>query len=188
MDALHRQKIEQIEIELLNIRQQLAQAKNSGQYGPAAELSFQKNMLENKLKVLNQTTCLTEELAMEINILIDRWKSEFDQEIDEIGSISVTLDYINREIESLLIQYSLELGNEDSVFGVPISLCLNTPINNIAYNGGNYSAVHNISTWVKHIAGVELSKHVSTNISDPVLIELVTKYWESCLSRMSKFD
>jgi len=96
--------------------------------------------------------------------------------------------YVLRIIGGRSVEYCIELGNNDTVFGVPISLCLDAPINIINYNGGNYSALHNVRTWVKHIAGAEPSEKVSTFVTDPILIELIKLNWNSCLSKMSEFD
>lgn len=98
------------------------------------------------------------------------------------------LEFINDEIEKLLVQYSLELGCDDTVFGVPMSLCLDSPIGIVEFKGRTYGSSQNIRTWIKHLSDAEFSEHVSTNISDPVLIELIKLYWNSCLSEMDEID
>lgn len=188
MDVTHQERIELLENKLKELKPLVDIAKSEANWEQAAEILNQIRPLQHRLEILRKTTNRQEELALEIQHCFNAWSEKYDWDIEDKGAIGVTLDIINNDIERLLVEYCIELGNDDLVFGVPISLCLDAPMNIINYNGGNYSAVHNIRTWVKHIAGVEPSENVSTFVTDARLIELIKLYWNSCLSKMSEFE
>ncbi len=135
-----------------------------------------------------QDNARTEQFAQEIQNRINDWTEEFDPKSDDQDLMKFKLESISDEIEKLLVQYSLDIGCDDTVYEVPISLCLDSPIGLVEFKGKTFGSSQNIRTWVKHLSGAESSEHVITAVRDKKLIEIIALYWNTCLSRMYKFD
>jgi hypothetical protein len=188
MEEKRREKINQLNQKLEELLTKSNQAKAEDKWEKAAEFHNEISELKFRLSIMSQTSSRLEEIALEIDLHIESWLDSYNEELEDKGAKRVQLDYYNELIEQLFAEYAVEKNYDDKVFGVPLSLCLNAPLGNAEYNGANYSASHNISTWLKHIAGVELSDQVSTSNNDKELKELALNYWNHCLSKMSEFE
>lgn len=188
MEKAHKEKIESTDFQLKELLEKKQIARNEQNWELVAEYMNVERQLRRRLSILMNTSNSLEEIAYEINLRIENWIEAYNEELDDKGAKSVNLEFINDDIENLLVSYALETANEDTVFGVPITLCKNEGIGVVTFNESNYSSSICIRTWIKHIVGVELSAKVSISNTNAQLNELILKYWNNCLCKMGEFE
>ncbi len=188
MDEKRIEKINQLNQKLEELQTKSNQAKAQDEWEKAAEFRNEISELKFRLSIMSQASSRLEEIALEIDLHIESWLDSYNEELEDKGAKRVQLDYYNELIEQLFAEYAVEKNYDDKVFGVPLSLCSNAPQGHVDFKGTTYSSSHILRTWLKHIAGVELSDQVIASNDDKELRELALKFWNNCLSKMSEFE
>lgn len=190
MDSKHKEKTDLINQKLEKTLPKRKQAMAEEQWEKAAEYNDEIKGLNYRLSILNQTDSRLGEIAFEIDLLINKWVDKFESQmsIPDKGVRQVDASILSDEIESLLVEYSLESGEEVTVFEVPMSKFLESEIGTVKCNGALYSVHHLIKEWIGSITGNIRSNVVNTWNPNQKVREIASKYYNECILRMKELE
>lgn len=137
-------------------------------------------------QTFNKLEELEYEIELSINTLVEKFESQ--RSMPDIGLRQFEVNILANEIERLLVQYSLESGEEVTVCEVPMSKFLDSDIGAVIHNGSLYSAYHLIKEWIGSITGNTRSNAVNTWYPNQKVRVLTSKYYDECILRMKEFE